>query len=238
MKRDGLSGPHHHGGHRRGGSFRYNTYTPMPWWYSPMQYAYEEEEVWDAAKAQWVRRPVRRVTTITDNPPEGEKYGVFGAGADAEEGTGMLGAAATTSTAAAARYALWKYSRGVGTWRLEGSYASLAAAQAAVPALRQRYGSTVALTIRGPNGETYRAADPRAQSTRVRGTLGDDGDYGVLSYLRRPYGSLSKRYQGNTGSLSDTPAPAPAAVSPLRTERAAKCMLVGIGIVTGLLLLK
>jgi hypothetical protein len=151
-KNMGLSGPHHHG-HRRGGSFRYNTYMPYPWWYSPMQYAYEEEEVWDASKSQWVRRPVRRTVPITDNPPEGEKYGIFGAGADAEESVGMA------------------------------------------------------------------------------------GEYGILSRRRRPYGSLSRRYRGNTGVLGATPAPAPASVSPLRTERAAKCMLVGIGIVAGLLLL-
>jgi hypothetical protein len=66
------------------------------------------------------------------------------------------------------------------------------------------------------------------------GSLGADGNYGVLSYRPRPYGSLSRRYAGNTGSLgveAATPAPAPAAASPLGTRGAARAMLVGIGIV-------
>ena len=248
----GLSGPHHHG-HRRGGSFRYNTYMPYPWWYSPMQYAYEEEEVWDASKAQWVRRPVRRTVPITDNPPEGEKYGVFGGslsdylGAVVSSGTqlvkrpGRSASGTATPTGVAGMYTLLKYSRGVGLWRVEGTYTTLPEAQAAVPAVRKRYGSTVSLVIVGPNGTTlYRATGPSVplRTSRPSRGVGDDGDYGVLSKRCRPYGSLSRRYQGNTGVLGATPAPAPEMVSPLRTERAAKCMLVGIGIVAGLLLIK
>ena len=222
-------------------------YSPYPWWHSPLQYetTYEIVEDEDGNK---VKRRVRRAVPITENPPEGQEYGVFGGslsgllgkqctrGMGDDDGygvlskkcrpygslskrykgnTGSLGATTSATAATATRgYTLWKYSRGIQTWRLEGAYATAEAAQMAVPALRRRYGPTVQLVIRTPSGASLRATGPTAPTARA--SMGDDGDYGTLSLTPDEYGSLSRRYQSGAGVLGVDPPP-PSVVQPMST---------------------
>lgn len=172
-------GGHHHGGHHGGSGMRmfYGGYGQYPWWYSPMQYetTYEIITDEDGNKVKRVRRPV----PITENPPEGQEYGVFGGS--------LSGIFARQRT------------RGLGA---DGDYGVLSKKCPPYGSLSRRYaGNTGSLGLVDPT------RIPRGRVMRSNG-VGDDGDFGVLSKKPRLFGSLSRRYAGNTGSLGADPAPA------------------------------